>query len=144
MERDLSALFFNSIAVEKIRSAAKQTTIDNPLLPIAKEDRWFLLNFVLNAVAEQFAAGQVKRDAGVPVTAVTYALFLTCEQVGDERIRKVRTMLIQKKHLEDFPFPEEMPKLERPWHEDRVRTLRRAAAVYKSEPDQFLMLEVCI
>ena len=144
MERDLAAVFLNQIAVEKVKAAAKQTTKDNPILPIPKEDRWFILNFVLNAVAEHFSAGHVKRDAGVPVSAVTYALFLTCEQVGDERIRKVRAMLVKKEHLENFPYSDEMPKLENPWHEDRIKTLRSAAAIYKKESDHFLFLEVCV
>jgi hypothetical protein len=135
MERSLDEVFLNRVAVQKVTAAAKQTTTENPILPIPKADRWFLLNFVLNAVAEQFAPGHVKRDAGEKVTAVPYALFLTCEQVGDERIRKVRAMLIRKDLLESFPYPDTMPKLENPWHEDRIKTLRRAAALYKSEPD---------
>lgn len=144
MERDLTAVFLNQIAVEKVKAASKLTTLENPILPIAKEDRWFILNFVLNAVAEHFSAGHVKRDAGVAVSAVTYALFLTCEQVGDERIRKVRAMLIKKEHLEQFPYADDLPKLENPWHEDRIKTLRIASAIYKKEPDHFLTLEVCV
>ncbi|MFO0938861.1 MAG: hypothetical protein U0798_20340 [Gemmataceae bacterium] len=144
MERDLAHVFLNPIAIDKVKAASKQTTLENPILPIAKEDRWFILNFVLNAVAEHFSAGHVKRDAGVPVSAVTYALFLTCEQVGDERIRKVRAMLVKKDHLLNFPYPDEMPKLENPWHEDRIKTLRAASAIYKKEPDHFLFLEVCV
>lgn len=144
MERDLKAVFLNQIAEGKVLAAAKLTTKDNPILPIPKEDRWYILNFVLNAVAEHFSAGHVKRDAGVPVNAVTYALFLTCEQVGDERIRKVRAMLLKKEHLENFPYAEEMPQFENPWHEDRIKTLRMAAAIYQKEPDHFLMLEVCV
>jgi hypothetical protein len=144
MERDLAQVFLNQIAVEKVLAAAKLTTKENPILPVAKEDRWYLLNFALNAVAEHFSAGHVKRDAGVPVSAVTYGLFLTCEQVGDERIRKVRVMLLKKESLETFPYPDEMPTLENPWHEDRVKTLRAASALFRKEPDHFLTLEVCV
>ena len=144
MEKSLHEVFLNRVAVEKIEIAARATTIDKPVLPIAKEDRWFLLNFVLNAVAEHFVAGNIRQDAGQPVVLVKYALFLTCENVGDERIRKVRAMLVRQELLIDFPYQEAIPKLENPWHQDRIKTLRSAAQLYKSEPDNFLNLEVCV
>lgn len=144
MERTLEEIFPNAIAVAKVRDAAKRTTLENPLLPMAKEDCWYLLNFVLNHVAEHFTAGVVRMDAGQPVTKVSYALFLTCEQVGDERIRKVRAMLIKRDLLEAFPYPDSLPELENPWHADRIGTLRKAAEVFKKNPEQFLTLEVCV
>jgi hypothetical protein len=144
MERSLDEVFLNKLAVGKVWAAARATTADNPIMPVAREDRWYLLNFVLNAVAEQFTDGYIKRDAGVPVTTVKYALFLTCELVGDERIRKVRAMLIRQDLLAEFPYAGAMPGLENPWHADRVKTLRAAAHLYKKEPDHFLILEVCV
>ncbi|MCI0703095.1 MAG: hypothetical protein L0241_18615 [Planctomycetia bacterium] len=144
MERSLEEIFLNKLAVAKVWLAAKATTLEQPVMPIAKEDRWFLLNFVLNAVAEHFVTGHIKRDAGQPVITVKYALFLTCELVGDERIRKVRAMLLRRDLLENFPYQDTMPNLENPWHEDRIKTLRTASALYKKEPDNFLMLEVCV
>ena len=144
MERSLEEIFLNQLAVEKVLAAARRTTVANPILPIPNEDRWYLLNFVLNAVAEHFVAGQIKLDAGRPVTTVRYALFLTCEQVGPERIRKVRAMLVKEEHLIAYPYPDSLPKLENPWHDARVQTLRTAAAAYKAEPDNFLVLEVCV
>jgi hypothetical protein len=144
MERTLEEMFPNALVVAKVRAAAQQTTRDNPLLPIEKNDCWYVLNFVLNHVAEHFTSGVIKMDAGLPVTKVLYALFLTCEQVGEERIRKVRAMLIRRDLLESFPYPDSLPELENPWHSDRIATLRRAAAVFKTNPEQFLFLEVCI
>jgi hypothetical protein len=144
MERSLSEVFLNQHAVEQVLAAAKRTTVADPILPIPKADRWYLLNFVLNAVAEHFVEGQIKLDAGLPVTKVRYALFLTCELVGDERIRKVRAMLVKQEHLVSYPYPDSLPKLENPWHDVRVATLRRAAALYLAEPDNFLTLEVCV
>lgn len=144
LERSIEEVFLNPIAIEKIQAAVKLCTPDNPILPIPKEDRWYLLNFVLNSVAEHFIAGQLKLDAGQPVKILRYALFLTCEVVGDERIRKVRAMLVRRDVLDDFPYADTMPKLENPWHEDRIKTLRRAAAMLKAEPDNFLMLETCV
>ncbi len=144
LERSLDEIFLNKLAIEKVWAAARATTIDQPMMPIAKEDRWFLLNFVLNAVAEHFVEGHIRQDAGKPVTTVKYALFLTCELVGDERIRKVRAMLLRHDLLKDFPYQDSIPKLENPWHEDRIKTLRRAAKLYQTEPDHFLLLEVCV
>lgn len=144
MEKSLDEIFLNKIAIEKVWAGARATTVDAPVMPIAKEDRWFLLNFVLNAVAEHFVTGHIRRDAGQPVTVVRYALFLTCELVGDERIRKVRAMLVREDVLSDFPYKDTMPNLENPWHEDRIKTLRQAAELYQKERDNFLTLEVCV
>jgi hypothetical protein len=144
MERSIEEVFLNPVAIEKVQQAAKACTVDDPLLRIPKEDRWFVLNFVLNAVAELFVAGQIKLDAGEKVSTVRYALFLTCEVVGDERIRKIRAMLLRRDLLEAFPYPDTLPQLENPWHEDRIKTLRRAAQLFQTEPDLFLTLEVCV
>jgi hypothetical protein len=144
LERGIDEVFLNKIAIAKVMAAAKQCTPTQPLLPIAKGDRWYLLNFILNAVAEQFAEGHLKQDAGLPVTTIQYGLFLTCEVVGEERIRKVRAMLVRREHLMEFPYPDEMPKLENPWHSDRIKTLRIAAELYAREPDQFIFFEACI
>src|SRR5262249_26434944 len=116
----------------------------NPMMPIDREDCWYLLNFILNHVAEHFTLGVVKMDAGVPVTKTMYAVFLTAERVGEERIRKVRAMMLKKELLENFPYNDSMPELETPWHADRIVTLRRAAQMYRTDPELFLFLEVCV
>lgn len=144
LERSLDEVFLNQVAVDKVLAATKRCTAAQPLLPIAKTDRWYILNFVLNAVAEQFALGHVRRDAGQQVSVVKYALFLTAELVGDERIRKVRAMLVKVDHLQEFPYPDTLPALENPWHATRIETLRAAAKAYATDPDQFLTLEVCV
>lgn len=145
MERSLNELFLNPIAIEKVQHAARNCTISDPMMYIEKEDRWFVLNFVLNAVAEHLVVGQIRLDAGLPVTTVKYSLFLTCEVVGEERIRKVRAMMIRTELLERFPYgDEEMSRFENPWHKDRIRTLQKAAEVFKKEPDLFLTLEACV
>ena len=89
-------------------------------------------------------AGQIRQDVGEKVTVVRYALFLTAELVGEERIRKVRAMLVKEELLRNFPYADTLPKLENAWHEDRIRTLRKAAQLYAKEPDYFLTLEVCV
>lgn len=145
MERSLDELFLNPIAIETVQHAARACTEADPIMYIPKKDRWFVLNFVLNAVAEHLVEGNVRLDAGLPVTVVKYSLFLTCEVVGDERIRKVRAMMIRTELLENFPYGnEELSRFENPWHKDRIRTLQKAAEVFKKEPDLFLTLEAVV
>jgi hypothetical protein len=143
-ERSLEEVFHNPVAIDKIRAASLRTTVDNPLLPIAKEDRWYLLNYVLNAVAERFSSDLMHYDAGQPLRPVTYLLFLTCEVLSDDRIRKVRAMMLRKELLEQFPYQDSIPKLERQWHSDRVVTLRRAAELFQKEPDNFISIEIYV
>ena len=143
-ERSLEEVFLNPVAIEKVRSGSLRTTPDNPLIPIAKEDRWFLLNFVLNAVAERFSTGMVCYDAGQPLKPVTYLIFLTSEVVGEDRLRKVRAMMLRKELLLNFPYLDSMPQLEQQWHRDRISTLRRAVEMYQKEPDNFLPIEIYV
>jgi hypothetical protein len=143
-ERSLEEIFLSPHAVEQVQDAAKRTTKDNPILPIAKEDRWFILNFVLNAVAERFAAGAVRLDAGEPVKSVVYALCLTSEADDELRVKKVRAMLVRRDTLVDFPYTDTMPALENPWHDVRVQTLRKLAKAYLADPANFLTIELCV
>jgi hypothetical protein len=143
-ERSLDSVFLNPIAIEKVRSAAQKTTTGNPMLPIAKEDRWYLLNFVLNAVSESFSTSLIRYDAGENLKPVVYLLFLTSEVVGQDRIRKVRAMMLRKDLLDNFPYSDTLPKLEQEWHRDRVMTLRAACEMYKKEPDNFIALEIYV
>jgi hypothetical protein len=143
-ERSLEEVFLNPVAIDKVRAASLRTTADNPILPIAKEDRWYLLNFVLNAVAERFSGDVMRYDAGQSLRPVIYLLFLTCEVLGDDRIRKVRAMLLRRDLLEEFPYRDSIPNLEKEWHRDRITTLRRAAELYKTEPDNFMPIEIYV
>lgn len=144
MERSLDEVFTNKVAAQKVLDASQRTTVSNPMLPIAKEDCWYLLNFVLNTVAEPFSLGFVKQDLGEAVKTVQYVIFLTCEVVGDERIRKVRALIVRQELLEKLPYGDKMPELENPWHETRVQTLRTAADLYPSAKEQFIRLEICM
>ena len=48
LEMECERIFLNSTAAKNIVRFAKQTTADNPMLPIPKEDCWQYLNAVLN------------------------------------------------------------------------------------------------
>src|SRR5262245_40993159 len=41
LERSLEEVFLNRVAVNKVLDAARATTVDRPVMPIPKEDRWF-------------------------------------------------------------------------------------------------------
>ena len=146
MEADLQEVFHNSAAVEMVLAAARETTLGTPILPVAQEDCWFLLNAVLNEVSEKFAAGLIRRDVGLDVRVGRYVICLTCEADGQMRTRKVRAMLIQEDTLAKFmrEYKEQSPRLESKWHETRVKTLRILAEYYHMTPHNFLTMEICV
>ena len=101
-------------------------------------------NYKVETESGSFVVRISSKDAGLLVTKTVYAIFLTCEVVGEERIRKVRAMLIRRDLLVDFPYPDSLPKLENPWHADRVMTLRAMSKAYQTHPEWFLNLELCV
>lgn len=103
-ERSVEEVFLQPHAIDQVLNAAQRTTKQNPLLPLKKEDRWYILNAVLNAVAERFSTGAVRHDAGEPVKPVVYALCLTSESDDQMRIKKIRAMLIRRDLLAEFPY----------------------------------------
>lgn len=142
VEKSLEEVLLNALAVRTVRKAAKRTTEANPLLPLPRDDVWYILNAVLNEVAERFSAGEVRRDMGMAVTTQHYLICLTRERAGEVKTQKVRAMLIRKDLL--LNLPNEMPQLESPNHETRFRTLQFMAALYKKEPSQFLGMDISL
>lgn len=142
LEKSSIDVFLNSVAVKNVLAAAQETTPEDPILPLPKDDYWYYLNSVLNEIAERFAPGQIKRDLGQAVDCGTYLVTLTNECDGEIRTRKIRAMVVRKELLEGLP--EEMPKLESPHHERRWTTLQQLAAAWQKEPHKFLRVEICI
>jgi len=141
LEMDCRDIFLNASAAKTVVALAKQTTPDDPILPIPQEDCWQYLNAVLNEISERFAAGQIKRDLGLPVECGQYLLCLTCERSGPVRTQKVRGMLVRKSLL--TALPEETPTFESESHSVRWRTLQQLAAQYAQRPFRFIELEIC-
>src|SRR4051812_8371867 len=135
-EMSCEDVFLNAVAAEQVLAAAKQTTLQNPILPLAKDDYWYYLNSVLNEISEQFAEGHLRRDMGLPVTTRSYMICLTCECAGDIRTRKIRAMVIAKDVLEKV-LTSEPPLLEHARHQTRWDTLKILAAEYGKNPHQF-------
>lgn len=142
IEKACQEVFLNTVAAEAINAAARQTTEENPLLPLAEDDYWYYLNAVLNEIAEKFAEGQIRRDLGLPVEVGTYLICLTCEKAGAVRTQKVRAMVVRKSLLSNLP--ENMPKFESPNHSTRWETLQFLAKTWKTAPHQFLEVELCM
>ena len=142
LEMDCAEILLNPAAAKTIVSLAKQTTADDPMLPIPKDDCWQYLNAVLNEISERFASGQIKRDLGLPVERGQYLLCLTCERTGPVRTQKVRGMLVRKSLLTSLP--EDEPKYESPSHVTRWETLQQMADHYVKNPHRFIEIEICM
>jgi hypothetical protein len=143
-ERSLDEVFLNPVAVEAVQAAARRTTVEDPLLPLEPNDCWYLLNFVLSSFSDRFSQGVIRYDAGQPVEALVYRLFLTCEKVGEDRIHKVRALLVREELLREFPYHDTLPKLEDPVHADRIVTLRVAARRFATHPHYFMRVELYV
>ena len=145
-EGDLDEVFRNDVAVRRVLAAARKTTAANPILPVDKDESWFLLNSVLNTLSQRFAEPVLRRDAGQPVTVVRYVFCLTSEVAGAARTRKVRAMFVREDTLDRFAgeFLQAAPQLESPNHDTRVRTLRTMAEKRRAEPHNFMAMEICV
>lgn len=141
-EKSCEGVFLNQVAAERVSSAAKETTAEDPTLPLPKDDYWYYLNAVLNELSEQFSEGLLRRDMGLPVKSEEYAIALTCESAGEMRTRKVRAMVVRKALLTGLP--EERPDFEAATHITRWSTLNTLAAMYAKEPWKFLTVELCV
>ena len=142
LEKGCAEVFLNSAATETVISLSRQTTPQDSIIPLPKEEYWFYLNAILNEVAEKFSVGQIKRDLGLPVTGEQYVLCLTNETSGEMKTRKLRAMLIQKTLLTHLPA--EPPKFESPHHATRWQTLQQLAAEYSKNPWRFLEMEIVV
>lgn len=141
-ERHCEEIFLNKAATEVVLKAARAGTEAHPILALPETDYWYYLNSVLNELSEEFAVGHLKKAHGQPVSSAIYVICLTCEAAADLRMRKVRAMVIQKSLLTNLP--KESPKLERPHHHIRWKTLNHMADEYQKRPYQFLELELSV
>lgn len=141
-EKSCEEVFLNQIAVEKVIAAARETTADDPTLPLPQDEYWFYLNPVLNELSEQFSLGMLSRDMGLPVERASYLIALTSERAGEIRTQKIRAMVIHKTLLENLP--EEEPEYESKNHATRWKTLNTLARLYKTQPWKFQDVEICI
>ncbi len=142
IEKDGEEVFLNKHAVATIRKYAEKTVPTKPIIPIPEYDSWFFLNGVLNEISEKYSAGLIAAEAGLPVEKQQFLICLTNEADGAVRTRKIRAMIVRKSLL--LKLPDDMPKLENPWHRTRWETLKTMAEAYEKSPFQFAEVEVMI
>ncbi len=139
-EKPCDEIFLNDYAIRQLSKLTSQTTPDDPVVPIPKDDCWHFLNAVLNELSEQFAAGLIAREAGKNVVSAQYLICLTNECHGDVKTRKLRAMVVRRDLL--LNLPEEVPTFESPTHAVRWQTLQKLNLRHAREPWRFLELEL--
>ena len=143
-ERPLSEIIHNPHVGEELqRAALAASNADDPIVRLPREQSWFVLNCVLNAIAERFSEGAFREERGLDVAREVYAFWITCEPVKNERERKIRVFLLKQDLLKNFPFLESMPELEAQKHEDRVLSLRQSCRLFQTNPELFSSVEIC-
>jgi hypothetical protein len=143
LENDLAQVLLNAVAVDRVLAAAKLTTPDAPIVPVSADDRWFVLNAILNEISEHFALGTLARDQGLPVKTTRYLLCLTNEVAGSLRTHKMRAMVMQKDLLVSGAFEKDLA-VENPNHDTRLKTLEQLRAAYAKDASNFLELEIVV
>jgi len=142
VEKSCEDIFLNSVAANRLIATAQNTTADDPIIPLEKDEVWLYLNAVLNEISERFAVGQLYLDMGLPTRIETYLICLTNECEGALRTRKIRAMVVRKSLLTDLPAS--APKFEHPNHATRWRTLGQLAEQYARDPERFLEVEIAV
>ena len=142
-QRDLPTLLHNQVMRDSVQTAMKKTSPGNPLLRFSKDDSWFILNAILNQIAEQFAQGEVKAEMGLAVTKRWYTFCLTYEKEGEMRQWKPRALLFDREKFLAFPNTGEI-ELESPHHQARVATIRSLKQEQHQNPHLFMEIELSI
>ncbi len=140
-EKDLRDVFQNESMVRIIENAIEKTTSENPLLPIDKKDSWYLLNAILNKIAEHFSSGILRRDMGLPVQSKRYTFCITYKKEASVRMQKIRIIIMQKEQFLNFPETGEI-SLESDRHALRIETLRILKREMEKTPHLFMDIEL--
>jgi len=149
-----SLLLYNDTAMKKVIAAAHKTHENEPILMgfLPLEDRWHILNAVLNKISSIFALGYLSLDMHLPVRQAWYLFTLVCERYeaatgrsfchkriraesGDVQSIKIRVFVVAEATVGallrgDIQEPVEFQNKR---HEMRWRTLRRVAEGYQNQ-----------
>jgi len=144
-ERELSSVFPSRAIFNKVKTAieSSQDVEQDPILRFEKEDAWFVLNSVLNKIAEQFSVGTLRADMGADVLKRRYLFCITYEHEKRMHQFKPRILMFDKEKFLAFPESGEV-KLETHKHSVRVETLRHLKQAYQSTPHLFMELEITL
>lgn len=135
-ENQLKDEISHPVARRLIRKAAARTTANQPFLVFDDADRWYVLNIIRLAIAEQFRAGAAAKMApGAKVVTVECVFALTYERYTGMKQGKIRVMVAPRSMFDD-PLALYGPvQVESPSHADRVTTLRKMSDDWKSGTD---------
>lgn len=130
----LSEIVSHPMPRRLIRSAAKHTTLHQPFLKFAPDDRWYVLNIIRLAIAETCATATIaKMSQQAQVDEIECVFALTYERYEGMRQGKIRCMIAPKSLLsDDKAFYRDDIRFESPSHSDRLTTLRKMQDDYLS------------
>lgn len=136
-ENQLKDEISHPIARKLIRRAADKTTVDQPFLLFPEDDRWYVLNIIRLAIAEQFRAGAAAKLASKASVQVVNCVFaITFERYPQMKQGKIRVMIVKRDVLENKNFFDEIPiNYESPSHAERITTLRKMQEDYLTGND---------
>jgi len=144
-EHSANEVWHNSVAVNKVAQAAKQTTETEPFLTFEDtDDLNFLKRCALNALSTRFANVFVARAVGLETKTKKFVYGITCEKYPRIRKQKIRVMVITEEQLRKYFVPDAVEKVDdegKATHEDRLETLRIMGKKYaenKLGPDKKL------
>lgn len=142
-ERSLESLYPNKAMLQMVKDAGGETKPGDPILRFPEEDAWFILNNILNKIAEQFATGTLKDDMGMETHKRWYIFCLTFE--NDENLQqfKPRVLMMDKESFESFPETGTFD-LESHHHTVRVDTIRQLKRDYKAHPYLFMSIQLSL
>lgn len=142
-EKDIHDVLHNNAMVGIVRRHLRKVKVGDPLVRLPKEEAWYVLNAILNKIAEQFATGTLRKDMGLPTTTKSYTFCLSFELQGAIRIQKLRIMMIEKEKL--LRFPDAGPvEVESQTHLIRVETLRLMKNELAKNPHLFMHVELSL
>lgn len=141
-ERNLEDLLPNRAMQDLVQKAISKTTESDPILRFEKEDSWYILNAILNKIAEMYPEGSLKKDMGIGTESKWYVFCLTFERSGSMRIQKPRVMIMEKQKFLNFPEAHEVELEDPQRHTTRVETLKALKKDYRESPHLFLDMEI--
>lgn len=140
-EDTVAEVFHHPSAIDLLLAASKKTTEQDPLLPLPKDEAWYVLNSVLNSASEQFADGYVYRDMGLPIYTERYLVALTYEKGEQLRQQKFRALFLK---VSDVPKLDQVTDYESPIHQMRLATLRQIIRAATERPHLVRELELTL
>jgi len=142
LETKLKLNIHNNKVKDLINKAIDETKPGKPLLIFKKKDAFYILNAILNQLANQFSNGILKKDLGIPVTSEWYTFCLTYEKEQNVRMQKLRVLIIKRDLLKNFP-DNSVFVLESFNHDVRIQTLQILKQELKEHPHCFMNIELC-